>query len=150
MPEQNSNPADVNTATEKPLLIFDGVCNLCNAWVDFVIRHDPQARIKFAASSSNIAKKYLHKSDNGDIFQNTVLLIDQGKQYERSDAVLKLIPHLGGIFWLLLPGYLLPRFIRNGIYDFIARNRYSWFGKRTQCRIPGPADRERFLDDESS
>lgn len=129
-----------------PVLLFDGVCNLCNGWVNFIIDRDPHARIRFAPLQSMAAHRLLEKHglDAGDM--DTVVFLDEGNVYERSDAVLRLIRYLKGAVLLLRAGVVIPRIIRDGLYDWIARNRYSWFGKRDRCRLPGPGIRERFLE----
>lgn len=129
----------------KPVLLFDGVCNLCNRWVTFVIDRDPQARIVFAPLQSDAARKLLtdHGRDPADM--DTVVLIDDGRAYERSEAVLQLVSYLSGPVRLLRLGRILPDKQRDALYDFVARRRYRWFGRRGECRVPEPGDADRFL-----
>jgi len=127
-------------------VFFDGVCTLCNRGVNFLIKHDKKGVLKFASLQSEYAQNVIPKAlldrDNLD----TIIVYTDGKFYERSKAVLKLCKVLGGGFYVVLIGYLIPRFIRDGLYRFIANNRYRWFGKTAQCRIPTVDLKDRFLD----
>ena len=127
-------------------VFFDGVCTLCNRGVNFLIKHDKKGVLKFASLQSeyaqNVVPKALLDRDNLD----TIIVYTDGKFYERSKAVLKLCKVLSGGFYVVLIGYLIPRFIRDGLYRFIANNRYRWFGTQSQCRVPTPALKERFLE----
>ena len=127
-------------------VFFDGVCTLCNRGVNFLIKHDKKGVLKFASLQSEYAQNVIPKAlldrDNLD----TIIVYTDGKFYERSKAVLKLCKVLGGGFYVVLIGYLIPRFIRDGLYRFIANNRYRWFGKQSQCRVPTPDLKERFLE----
>jgi predicted DCC family thiol-disulfide oxidoreductase YuxK len=127
-------------------VFFDGVCTLCNRGVNLLIKHDKKGVLKFASLQSeyaqNVVPKALLDRDNLD----TIIVYTDGKFYERSKAVLKLCKVLGGGFYVVLIGYLIPRFIRDGLYRFIANNRYRWFGTQSQCRVPTPDLKERFLE----
>ena len=127
-------------------VFFDGVCNLCNRGVNFLIKHDKKGVLKFASLqreyAQNVVPKALLDRENLD----TIIVYTDGKFYDRSNAVLKLCKVLGGGFYVFLIGYLIPRFIRDGLYRFIANNRYHWFGKQLQCRVPSPELKERFLE----
>ncbi|MDC0629280.1 thiol-disulfide oxidoreductase DCC family protein [Flavobacteriaceae bacterium] len=127
-------------------VFFDGVCTLCNLGVNFLIKHDKKGVLKFASLQSEYAQNVIPKAlldrDNLD----TIIVYTDGKFYERSKAVLKLCKVLGGGFYVVLIGYLIPRFIRDGLYRFIANNRYRWFGTQSQCRVPTPDLKERFLE----
>jgi predicted DCC family thiol-disulfide oxidoreductase YuxK len=127
-------------------VFFDGVCTLCNRGVNFLIKHDKKGVLKFASLQSEYAQNVIPKAlldrDNLD----TIIVYTDGKFYERSKAVLKLCKVLGGGFYVVLIGYLIPRFIRDGLYRFIANNRYRWFGRQSQCRVPTPDLKERFLE----
>ena len=127
-------------------VFFDGVCTLCNRGVNFLIKHDKKEVLKFASLQSEYAQNVIPKAlldrDNLD----TIIVYTDGKFYERSKAVLKLCKVLGGGFYVVLIGYLIPRFIRDGLYRFIANNRYRWFGTQSQCRVPTPDLKERFLE----
>ena len=127
-------------------VFFDGVCSLCNRGVNFLISKDKKGVLKFASLQSeyaqNVVPKALLDRDNLD----TIIVYTDGKFYERSKAVLKLCKVLGGGSYVFLIGYLIPRFIRDGLYRFIANNRYYWFGKTEQCRIPTVDLKDRFLE----
>ncbi len=128
-----------------PVILFDGVCNFCNSAVNFTIKRDKQQSIKFAPlqgeAGMQLAKQYGVAA--GDM--RSFLLIENGKLYNRSTAALKVCRHLTGL-WPLCYGFIIvPAFIRNGVYDFIAKRRYKWFGERQQCMIPTPDVRARFL-----
>ncbi|MCB0556214.1 MAG: thiol-disulfide oxidoreductase DCC family protein [Phaeodactylibacter sp.] len=128
-----------------PILLFDGVCNLCNGAVQFIIRRDPNAVFRFASLQSEFARKSLaeHKKNSDDL--DTVVLLEEQQLYVKSDAALRAVRYLSGL-WPLLYGFIiLPRPLRNAVYDWVARNRYRWFGKKSQCMIPRPEWRERFL-----
>ena len=130
---------------ENDVIFFDGVCNLCNGAVQFIMARDPQNRFKFATLQSEFAKNYLSsfqlKVKHGDSF----VLLENGKVYEQSAAALRVAKKLGGLWPLLYGLIIVPPFIRNAVYKFIARNRYKWFGKQESCWIPTPELKSRFL-----
>lgn len=129
----------------EPIILFDGVCNLCNASVQFVIRHDPQARFKFAALQSATAEKLLQNCAVDRASLDSVILVEDGHVYIESDAALRIARKLSG-GWSLLAGFsIVPRPIRDAVYRLIARNRYRWFGKQESCMMPTPDLRARFL-----
>lgn len=130
---------------ERPIIFFDGVCNFCNGTVNFIIRHDKKEQFLFATLQSDKAKELLMGFAKNGALPESVILFHKGVIYEKSDAVLHIIRLLGGFWSLLLAGYALPRFLRNSIYDVIARNRYNWFGKRDACMVPSPSVKKRFL-----
>ena len=132
------------------LILFDGVCNLCHGFVQFVIRHDAAGRFEFAALQSEAARTRLAglgaplPAPGTD--PDSVLLLDGGRLYSHSEAVLRIAGQLGGGWTLLAaPGWLLPARLRDGLYRFVARNRYRWFGRQQECWLPTPALRARFL-----
>ena len=126
----------------QPIVFYDGVCGLCDHSVQFIIKRDTKRIFRFATLQSDFAKQTLGSSISFDSF----VLFENGKAFYRSTAALKMFQQLGG-FWVLLYAFMIvPPFIRNGVYDFIARNRYKWFGKLDSCKIPTPEQRELFLD----
>lgn len=129
----------------RPVLIFDGVCNLCNFFVDFVMRRDRRQQFLFTANQHKAGQELLrtHGYDVEDV--STVFLYQNGKMYERSEAALRVARMLGFPWSLAWVGMILPRFLRDGIYKWIASNRYRWFGQKETCRLPTPAERARFL-----
>jgi predicted DCC family thiol-disulfide oxidoreductase YuxK len=127
-------------------VFFDGVCNLCNRGVNFLISKDKKEVLKFASLQSEYAQNTIPKELLNRENLDTIIVYSDGQFYDRSNAVLKLCKILGGGFYVFLIGYLIPRFIRDGLYRFIANNRYRWFGKTAQCRIPTVDLKDRFLD----
>jgi simple sugar transport system substrate-binding protein len=128
-----------------PVILFDGECNLCNASVDFVMRRDRSGHYRFASLQSGIARQLLGARRSVDTLPDSVVLLDGGGTYERSSAALRILRTLGFPWSLFFPLMMVPRPIRDWVYDRIARNRYRWFGKRDTCRLPAPAERARFL-----
>jgi predicted DCC family thiol-disulfide oxidoreductase YuxK len=128
----------------EPVIFFDGVCGLCNAWIDFVIRHDRRRTFRFGALQGVTARDWLDLASDATF--DSVALADHTGIYWKSDAVWRILMQLGG-GWRI-GGYLLrlvPRPLRNWGYDFVARRRYRWFGKKETCRVPTPDERARFL-----
>ena len=127
------------------VVYFDGVCNLCNSAVNFLIDQDKQGRLKFASLQSEAGKAVLHRSGMPEQDYDSFILVKNGQLFQKSDAVLEVVRLLGG-GWLLLYGFkIVPRAWRDWVYTKLAQNRYRWFGKRTQCRLPTPELRTRFL-----
>lgn len=133
--------------TERLILFFDGVCDLCNNAVTFVIRHDKQKRFLFAPLQSEAGKEALQalRAEGGKPAPDSIVLYYKGKYYLRSSAVLRAAKLLGGGLSLVSAFLIVPPFIRNTVYDWVARNRYRWFGKRDACMIPTPELKSRFL-----
>lgn len=130
---------------EQPLILFDGVCNFCNYWVNFAIRRDSKKKLRFTSLQGESAKSILtaHAIIPGSL--STVVFIDNGKAYTQSSAALRICLYLDGGWKLLYGLIIIPKFLRDFLYTSIARNRYRWFGKKDQCMIPGPGIRDRFL-----
>jgi predicted DCC family thiol-disulfide oxidoreductase YuxK len=129
----------------KRLVLFDGVCNLCDAAVLFVIDRDPNEQFVFAPLSSPLGQRILDQHGLNRTSFDSIVLVDQGRVFSHSDAIVRIGARLGGpyrLFWLLL---LLPAFLRNWGYRWFARHRYDWFGKSDQCRVPTPELRRRFV-----
>ncbi|MEO5890720.1 MAG: thiol-disulfide oxidoreductase DCC family protein [Ferruginibacter sp.] len=126
-------------------ILFDGVCNLCNGAVTFVIKRDRTSMIKFAALQSDAGRRLLDQYNlPADAF-NSFVFIEHGIAYTRSTAALKVCKYLTG-WWPLMYGFIIvPKFIRDGIYKWIAANRYKWYGKKDQCMVPTKELRARFL-----
>ena len=131
--------------THKLVLIFDGVCNLCQSSVNFVIRHDKNGRFQFtsAQSQTGIALQKQHHLNALD--SETVVLIKDGIAYTKSDAAIEIAKHLDGGWKSLAIVKIVPKVIRDWGYQKIAANRYNWFGKKDSCMIPSAAIRSRFL-----
>jgi predicted DCC family thiol-disulfide oxidoreductase YuxK len=129
------------------VLLFDGVCNLCNASVQFIIRRDKKAFFKFAPLQSEFGRKICERNQLNQNEIETVILLAEGKVYTKSAAGLQIVKKLGGLWPLLYVFIIIPAFLRDPVYDFIARSRYKWFGKRDSCMIPDPELRSRFIQD---
>lgn len=127
------------------IVIFDGVCNLCNASVDFIIRHDRQGRFRFTANQHETGRQILAENGLAPESADTVFLYEGGRLYNRSTAALRIARGLGLPWSLAWAGMILPRPLRDAVYAWIARNRYRWFGKKETCRLPTPEERSRFL-----
>lgn len=130
----------------QPVILFDGVCNLCNRSVQYVIKHDPAASFKFASLQSNTGQQLLRQYNIATNDMYSFVLIKDGKAFTRSTAALKVAKDLKGLIKLLYGFIIVPKFIRDAVYNIIAKNRYRWFGKRNECMIPTPSLKERFLN----
>lgn len=126
------------------VVFFDGVCNLCQSSVRHLIKFDKRQWLKFAPLQGQFAKQNLDPKDLRGM--DTILLFDGQKVYKKSDAILKLCTVLGHWHKLLLIGYFIPTFLRDRVYDFIAQNRYRWFGQQEHCMVPTKDIQDRFLD----
>lgn len=130
---------------EFKVILFDGVCNLCNASVNFIIDHDINDKFKFASLQSEAGQRLLNKFGlNAEEF-DSVVLTDDEKYFTESTAVLKIVKGFGGIWKILYVFIVIPKPIRDFIYRIIANNRYKWFGKKDSCRVPTPELRGKFL-----
>ena len=127
------------------IILFDGVCNLCNTSVKIVIRNDKKDCFRFAALQSDIGKDYITKFNIDSTETDSIILIDQEKVYVKSTAALYISKSLSGAYPLLFGFIIIPKFIRNWVYDFVARNRYRWYGKKESCMIPTPELMAKFL-----
>lgn len=128
------------------LILFDGVCNLCNAAVNFIIKRDAAAKFKFASLQSDRGKHELTRFGSVERTFQSVILIDGDTIYKQSDAVLRIASELGMPWSLFGIFKFVPRKFRNAIYNVLARNRYRLFGRKSECMIPTPELRSRFLD----
>lgn len=129
------------------IILFDGVCNLCNTAVNFIIDRDPAGRFRFVALQSETGRKLLAQNppaSAGPI--DSIVLIQNEKSLIKSDAALEIARHLRGGWSLFVVFRILPRFLRDGMYDWIARNRYRFFGKEDACRLPTRELKARFLE----
>ena len=126
------------------IVFFDGVCNLCQGSVRYLIKHDKKGVLKFASIQGNYAKDFVNETEIQSM--QSIMFFDGKMLYKKSTAVLKLSSLLGGWHQLLLLGYILPRFVRDWLYNIISKNRYRWFGKKDQCMLPSKGFENRFLD----
>ena len=132
-------------ANTPKIILFDGVCNLCNGSVQFVIQRDSKKVFRYAALQSDFAKKLLESLNQPAPDIESVILVDGNSVYYRSDAALRIAKRLSGAWPMLSIFLIVPRFIRDAVYNFIGRNRYKWFGKQESCMIPTPELKELFL-----
>jgi predicted DCC family thiol-disulfide oxidoreductase YuxK len=130
----------------KHIVLFDGVCNLCNASVQFIIKHDKKRKFRFASIQSEFGKGQIAKFQIDTRKTDSVIYIYKNKVYSRSSAALKIVRQLDGLWPVIFIFIVIPPFIRNLIYDYIAKNRYKWFGKKESCMIPSPDLKSRFLE----
>ena len=141
MPESNS----------KPIVLYDGVCGLCNRLNQFLLKRDPHDRFRFASLQSEFARALLarHGADSRDL-DTFYVVIDHGEPSERvldrSDGIIYMLTQLGGLWSLAGAAKILPKALRDGMYRIVARNRYRVFGKHESCMMPDPLHRHKFLD----
>jgi predicted DCC family thiol-disulfide oxidoreductase YuxK len=131
--------------TTQKILLFDGVCNLCNTSVTLVIRRDKKDLFRFAALQDPAGQELIEKYQIDTSLTDSIILIEDDKAYVKSTAALKVARHLGGAYPLLYGFMIVPNFIRNWVYDYVAKNRYKWFGKKESCMIPTPELKSKFL-----
>jgi predicted DCC family thiol-disulfide oxidoreductase YuxK len=131
----------------QPLYFFDGTCVLCSSFVQFCFSHDGDGTLKFASAQSPLGARVLGVLGlPADTLDRTILLVEGNEVFSQSTAVLRSLRHLHGWPRWLIPLRWVPRFVRDAIYDLIARNRYRWFGQRPTCFVPTPETRARFID----
>jgi predicted DCC family thiol-disulfide oxidoreductase YuxK len=135
----------MNKQLTHSIILFDGVCNLCNGAVNFVIKRDPRNVFKFTPLQEKQGVLLLKKHAIDAQKLDSIVLVENKKVYTKSSAALRIARKLSGLWPLFFVLLIIPSFIRDGVYDFIAKNRYKWFGKKEQCMIPTPGLREKFL-----
>ena len=134
-------------STPGGIILFDGVCNLCNGAVQFVIHRDPHGRFRFAALQSDAAKALVEKTWRGPSpLPDSIVYVQDGVAHVRSDAAIRIARDLGFPWSLLAIFTIVPRSLRDAVYDLVARRRLAWFGARDACMVPTPELRARFLD----
>ncbi|WP_421764756.1 thiol-disulfide oxidoreductase DCC family protein [Ekhidna sp.] len=131
---------------EKPVIFFDGVCNLCNTSIQFIIKRDKKNRFLFSSLQSDYAKESLPNTLTEDQDLQSIILKKGNAITTKSSAVLIIAKSLSGGWPILYAFTIIPKFIRDWFYDIIARNRYKWFGKKDHCMIPSPELKSRFID----
>jgi predicted DCC family thiol-disulfide oxidoreductase YuxK len=132
--------------SEPATVLFDGVCNLCNASVQFILKRDPRGAFRFAALQSDAGRRLLAAHRLPEDALSSVVVVADGRAYTESDAALRIARGLGGAWPALGALRVVPRFVRDAAYRLVARNRYRWFGRRDECMLPTPELRARFLD----
>jgi len=128
------------------VILFDGVCNLCNGFVQFVIARDPAAHFRFAPLQSESAQRLLGATQMPVTLPDSVVLVENGRVWTESAAALRVLRQLTFPWPLMAVCVLVPPPLRNWVYRLVARNRYRWFGRRDVCMMPTPELRQRFLD----
>lgn len=129
--------------TDPPIVFFDGVCGLCNRSVDFLLRVDKERKLRFTPIQGETALAHLPSERRENL--DTIIFLHDNRFYFRSDAILMILRTLGGFWSVVVIAYVIPRGVRNWLYDRIASNRYRWFGKKDSCRLPTPQERASFL-----
>jgi len=130
-----------------PIILFDGVCNFCNTSINFIIRQDKKKVFRFAALQSGAGKEFLEKYNLPKDYLESFILIDKGKVYKSSTAGLRMYNKLPWYWKWLQVFWIVPKFIRDGVYNVIAKNRYKWFGKKEECMIPNEDIKNRFIQE---
>lgn len=135
-----------NLPKDKKIILFDGVCNLCNSSVQFVIKHDKKDVFRFAALQSEIGEKILKHIAIDPKNIDSIILYEPGvAYYYKSSAAIEIAKQLGGFWNLSMVFKIIPAFLRNPVYDYVAKNRYKWYGKQESCMIPTPELKAKFL-----
>ncbi len=133
--------------TDKIIVFYDGTCALCNKTVGVVLTHDDKDRFRFASLQSNLGQEVLKKHGINSEATDSILILNPGKAYFiKSDAVLEIAGNLGPKFEWMVVFKALPKKFRDIVYDFIAKNRYRWFGRQETCILPTAKQKEKFLD----
>lgn len=132
--------------SEPPVILFDGVCNLCNGSVIFIIKRDTQSKLKFASLQSNYGVEQLKRFNLPVSSLNSVLLVKEGRLFQKSNAALEIVSMLDGMWPALYVFIIVPKVIRDFVYNWVANNRYRWFGKKEVCMIPTPEMKARFVN----
>jgi predicted DCC family thiol-disulfide oxidoreductase YuxK len=129
-----------------PIILFDGVCNLCNRSIQLIIKNDRKKLFRFASLQGKLGQEVLKKYQLPADQFHSFILVEGDRIFTRSTGALKIFRELGGGLKLLYGFIIIPRFIRDAVYNFVSRNRYKWYGKREECMVPTPELKERFLD----
>ncbi|CAM4066739.1 thiol-disulfide oxidoreductase DCC family protein [Lederbergia lenta] len=128
----------------KPIILFDGICNFCHSSIQFIIKRDPNAYFLFSSLQSDIGQSLL-KQNKIPFTMDSMILIENGKVYDKSSAVLRICKNLSGLWKYMYIFVIIPLPIRDLIYNIVAKNRYKWFGKKDTCILPNHEIRKRFL-----
>lgn len=128
------------------IVVFDDQCLLCNGWVQFLLRHDRRGRFRFASIQGEAGGRMLADAGLRVEGLQTLLLVDGDRSWQHTDAILRVLHGLGWPWRLAWAAWLIPRPLRDGLYRWLARNRYRWFGRSAQCMVPDPQVAARFLD----
>lgn len=132
--------------SSRSLILFDGSCNFCSGWVQFIIKRDPRKRFQFATLQSAVGQKILREMDLPREPPTTLIVVEGEKRYFRSTATLHIVRRLGGLGSALFIFVIVPPLLRDFLYNVVAKNRYRWFGRRDACFVPPREVKERFLE----
>jgi predicted DCC family thiol-disulfide oxidoreductase YuxK len=131
---------------EHPIVLFDGTCNLCSGIVKFLIRNDKRKILRFAAMQSEAGKEILQQYGFPEHYLKTFVFVKNNKAYTGSTAALKLYNELPWYWKWTQAFWIVPRFLRDAVYEFVSKHRFQWFGKKDHCMVPSPELKSRFLD----
>lgn len=135
----------MNKKDPKSIILFDGICNLCNGAVQFILKRDKKERFLFASLQSDAAKNVLLQYNVKKMMMDSIILIEEGEVFDKSTAVLRICRHLNGLWPVFYPTVYLPKKMRDLLYDHIARKRYTWFGVKDHCTMMLPEYKNRFI-----
>lgn len=136
----------MNLPKDKKIILFDGVCNLCDSFVQYVIKRDKKDVFRFVALQSDLGQEILKHIGIDTKNIDSIILYEPGIAYfYKSSAAIEIAKHLGGFLGLSVVFKIIPTFLRNPIYDYVAKNRYKWYGKKDACMIPTPELKAKFL-----
>lgn len=131
---------------EKFVVLFDGVCNLCSSSVQFILKRDKKDQFLFGSLQGNYGQEVLKKYGMPQNEFNSFMLLEGKRLYTKSSGALRMLKHLGGAWILFYAFIIVPKFLRDAVYNFVATNRYRWFGKKEECWLPKPEWKKKFLD----
>ena len=135
-----------NLPRDKKIILFDGVCNLCDATVQFIIKKDKKDVFRFVALQSEIGQEIIQYIGIDISKTDSIILYEPGNAYYyKAEAAIKIASELGGVYSLMGAFSILPKAVSNAVYDYVARNRYKWYGKKNECMIPTPEMKAKFL-----
>ncbi len=131
---------------QQKIVLFDGVCNLCSSSVQFILKRDKRDQFLFGSLQGNYGQGILKKYGMPQNEFNSFMLLEEDNLYTKSSGALRMLKHLGGAWSLLYAFIIVPKFIRDAVYNFVATNRYKWFGKKEECWLPKTEWKKKFLD----
>lgn len=135
-----------NLPNDKKIILFDGVCNLCDATVQYILKKDKKDIFRFAALQSDVGRSIINHINIDTSKTDSIILYEPGKAYYyKAQAAIKIAGYLGGFLSAMNIFSLLPKGISNAVYDYVAKNRYKWYGKKSECMIPTPETKAKFL-----
>lgn len=136
----------VNLPKDKKIILFDGVCNLCDSTVQYLIKRDNKDVFRFVALQSSLGKEIIDYIGIDTFKTDSIILYEPGKAYYyKAEAAIKIAAQLGGIYHLMKIFSILPKSFNNAVYDYVAKNRYKWYGKKDECMMPTPEMKAKFL-----